>query len=96
VRTFCKLRLVGFFYVINKKLILFYEKNYRSFLFIIFSYFLLAKKSILYQDFKELSTAKGAAYYSTYEDNKGTTRSTYFIDGTKRNYDQFSNLKNVF
>jgi hypothetical protein len=30
---------------------------------------------------------------STYENDEGTTRSTYFIDGTKRNYDQFSNFK---
>jgi hypothetical protein len=64
------------------------------FLFVLLSVTFTRKKKVYYtEDFKELST-EGAAYYSTYEDDKeGTTRSTYFIDGTKRNYDQFSNFK---
>jgi protein TonB len=66
------------------------------FLFVLlFSVTFYSQKKVYYtEDFKELSTAEGAAYYSTYENDKeGTTRSTYFIDGTKRNYDQFSNFK---
>ena len=52
------------------------------------------KKTYYTEDFKELRSAEGATYYSTYEDSKeGTTRTTYFVDGTKRNYDEFSNLK---
>ncbi|MEZ7504517.1 energy transducer TonB [Flavobacterium sp. Arc2] len=53
------------------------------------------QKKIYYtEDFKELRSTEGATYYSIYEDTKeGTTRTTYFIDGTKRNYDEFSNLK---
>jgi antitoxin component YwqK of YwqJK toxin-antitoxin module len=54
-----------------------------------------SQKKVYYtEEFKELRTTEGATYYSTYEDTKeGTTRTTYFIDGTKRNYDQFSNFK---
>jgi protein TonB len=61
-----------------KKLILFYEKLL-SFCFIIFSYFLPQKKVYYTEDFKELSTAEGAAYYSTYENDKeGTTRHLFY------------------
>jgi hypothetical protein len=42
-------------------------KNYCSFCFIIFSYFYSQKKVYYTEDFKELSTAEGPAYYSTYE-----------------------------
>lgn len=52
------------------------------------------KKAYYTEEFKELSSAEGATYYSIYEDNKeGTSRTTYLIDGTKRNYDEFSNFK---
>jgi hypothetical protein len=68
-------------------------KNYCSFLFYYFQLLLLAKKYTIPKTLKNYLPLK-AAYYSTYENDKeGTTRSTYFIDGTKRNYDQFSNFK---
>lgn len=62
---------------------------------LLFSVNLYSQKKVYYtENFKELRTAEGATYYSIYQDSKeGTTRTTYFIDGTKRNYDQFSNLK---
>lgn len=45
-------------------------------------------------DFKELTSIDGATYYSTYEEVKeGTQRKTYFLDGTIRNSDFFSNYK---
>jgi hypothetical protein len=63
----------------------------------VINFYLLAKKIYYTEDFTELFTAEGATYYSTYEDNeRGTTRTTYFIDGTIRNYDQFSNFKTYF
>lgn len=62
---------------------------------LLFSVNFYSQKKVYYtENFKELRTAEAATYYSIYEDSKeGTTRTTYFIDGTKRNYDQFSNLK---
>jgi hypothetical protein len=62
---------------------------------LLFSVTFYSQKKVYYtEDFKELPTAEGATYYSTYEDDKeGTTRITYFIDGTIRNSDQFSNFK---
>lgn len=62
---------------------------------LLFSVHFYSQKKVYYtEDFKELRSAEGATYYSTYEDTKeGTTRTTYFVDGTKRNYDQFSNFK---
>jgi hypothetical protein len=39
-------------------------------LFYYFQLLLLAKKVYYTEDFKELSTAEGAAYYSTYENDK--------------------------
>jgi hypothetical protein len=71
-------RLYGIFFYVIKKIILFYEKL----LFLLFYYFqlLTRKKKVYYtEDFKELSTAEGAAYYSTYEDDKeGTTRNLFY------------------
>lgn len=64
-------------------------------LFVLFlSFTFYGQKKIFYtEDFKELPTAKIATYYSTYEDiEKGTQRITYYIDGTVRNSDQFSNF----
>jgi protein TonB len=70
-------------------------KNYCSFLFYYFQLLYSQKKVYYTEDFKELSTAEGAAY-STYEDDKeGTTRSTYFIDGTKQLRSIFK-FQNVF
>tara|TARA_R110000868_G_scaffold57476_7_gene177442 strand:+ start:936 stop:1634 length:699 start_codon:yes stop_codon:yes gene_type:complete len=62
---------------------------------LLFSLPFYGQKKVYYTlEFKELPTAEGATYFSTYEDTKeGTSRTTYFIDGTKRNYDQFSNFK---
>jgi protein TonB len=62
---------------------------------LLFSVHFYSQKKVYYtEDFKELRSAEGATYYSTYEETKeGTTRTTYFVDGTKRNYDQFSNFK---
>jgi hypothetical protein len=46
------------------------------------------------EDFKELPSINGATYYSTYEKSKeATIRKTYYLDGSIRNSDQFSNLK---
>ena len=46
------------------------------------------------KEFKELPNAKDAIYYSTYEKHdQGTNRVTYYIDGTLRNSDQFSNVR---
>ncbi|NRS88310.1 hypothetical protein HNQ02_001224 [Flavobacterium sp. 7E] len=56
--------------------------------------FYAQKKVYFNEDFKELPTAQDATYYSTYEDTKkGTNRVTYYIDGTKRNSNQFSDIK---
>ena len=70
-------------------------KKSLALLALLLSISIYSQKKIYYtEDFKELSTAEGATYYSTYEDTKeGTTRTTYFIDGTMRNKDQFSNFK---
>lgn len=52
------------------------------------------KKRYYTEDFKEIPSAEGATYYSTYEDlDGGTQRKTYFLDGSVRNADQFSNMK---
>jgi hypothetical protein len=54
-----------------------------------------SQKKIYYtEDFKKLPTPQGATYYSTYEDSEnGTHRKTYYLDGSIKNSDQFSNLK---
>jgi hypothetical protein len=67
-------------------------------LFLLFYYFQLLLLAVYYtEDFKELSTAEGAAYYSTWNDKEGTTRRTYFIDGTKTQLRSiFKFQKNVF
>jgi protein TonB len=70
-------------------------KNTLVLFVLLFSVHFYSQKKVYYtEDFKELRSAEGATYYSAYEDTKeGTTRTTYFIDGTKRNHDQFSNFK---
>jgi antitoxin component YwqK of YwqJK toxin-antitoxin module len=70
-------------------------KKSLALLALLLSISIYSQKKIYYtEDFKELRSTEGATYYSTYEDTKeGTTRTTYFIDGTKRNYDEFSNFK---
>jgi protein TonB len=48
-------------------------------LFYYFQLLFTAKKVYYTEDFKELSTAEGAAYYSTYENDKeGTTRHLFY------------------
>jgi hypothetical protein len=68
-------------------------KNYCSFCFIIFSYFYSKKKYTIPKTLKNYLPLKGQLITVLENDKEGTTRSTYFIDGTKRNYDQFSNFK---
>jgi protein TonB len=63
-------------------------------LFYFFIYF-YRKKVYYTEDFKELSSAEGATYYSTYEEMKKALLETYYFDGTKNNYDQFSNFKKI-
>jgi hypothetical protein len=65
-------------------------------LFVLLSSFhFYAQEKIYYtKDFKELNNIDGATYYSTYEESEnGTQRKTYYLDGSIRNTDQFSNLK---
>ncbi|TDE03526.1 energy transducer TonB [Flavobacterium hiemivividum] len=70
------------------------KKSVLFFLFLISSTFYSQEKVYFTEDFKELPTAEKAVYYSTYEElEKGTQRTTYFIDGTKRNSDFFSNYR---
>lgn len=54
-----------------------------------------SQKKVYYtEEFKELPTPQGATYYSTYEESEnGTHRKTYYLDGSIKNSDQFSNLK---
>ncbi|WP_367753986.1 energy transducer TonB [Flavobacterium sp. WC2430] len=52
------------------------------------------KKVYYTEDFKEQASAKDATYYSTFQESKdGTQRTTYYLDATIRNSDQFSNLR---
>jgi hypothetical protein len=65
-------------------------------LFILFfSLTFYGQKKVYYtEDFKELPTLDGATYYSTYEKIKDDIqRKTYYLNGTLKNSDQFSNLK---
>jgi hypothetical protein len=66
-------------------------KNYCSFCFI--SYFYRKKKYTIPKTLKNYLPLKGQLITVLTKNKEGTTRSTYFIDGTKRNYDQFSNFK---
>jgi antitoxin component YwqK of YwqJK toxin-antitoxin module len=64
------------------------------FLFLSSFHFYAQEKTYYTEDFTELPNIDGATYYSTYEKTKeGTQRKTYYIDGTIKNSDQFSNLK---
>lgn len=65
------------------------------FLFLLISSAFYAQEKVYFtEDFKEVPSAEKAVYYSTYEEvEKGTQRTTYFIDGTKRNSDLFSNYR---
>jgi protein TonB len=57
------------------------------------NFYLLAKKYIILKTLR-LSSAEGQLITALMKIlKKGTTRTTYFIDGTKRNYDEFSNFK---
>lgn len=70
-------------------------KKSLALLALLLSISIYSQKKIYYtEDFKELRSTEGATYYSTYEDTKeGTNRITYYIDGSMRNKDQFSNFK---
>jgi hypothetical protein len=69
-------------------------KNYCSFYYF---QLLLPKKKVYYtEDFKNYLPEGRLLQYLLKNDKEGTTRRPYFIDGTKRNYDQFQISKNVF
>jgi protein TonB len=52
------------------------------------------KKVYFTEDFKELASADGAMFYSTYKDSlKGVQRDTYYMNGVKRNSIYFTNYK---
>ena len=70
------------------------KKSILFFLFLISTAFYAQEKVYFTEDFKEVPSAEKAVYYSTYEEvEKGTQRTTYFIDGSKRNSDFFSNYR---
>ena len=62
---------------------------------LLFSLSFYAQKYIYFTEkFKELPSAEGVTYYSTCENVKeGTQRKIYFLDGTLRNNEFFSNYR---
>ncbi|MBX9887885.1 MAG: energy transducer TonB [Flavobacteriaceae bacterium] len=70
------------------------KKSILFFFLLISITFYSQEKVYFTEDFKEVPSAENAVYYSTYEEvEKGTQRTTYFLDGTKRNSDLFSNYR---
>ncbi|MBU0941276.1 MAG: energy transducer TonB [Bacteroidetes bacterium] len=70
------------------------KKSILFFFLLISITFYSQEKVYFTEDFKELPSTENAVYYSTYEEvEKGTQRTTYFLDGTKRNSDLFSNYR---